>query len=273
MRKWFIPGMLLACLVTILLWTIMAGLHRRPFQPFSITAADFLHFAPTSTVGVVRTIRLDPDEPGAINIMALQIVSAGGARQVIRLAHGYNMPMCMKIKGYRVEEISGAGQRGAEGEKVGDRRNQQPLIQVWRLTSSTGAHAVWITRILRAADLLDANLDVCSLPFPRVGIPDDPGWNPQGIGWAALRHPVRWFRQSLRSAWNSARCDLAVFLRFKQPAWASDELLTMVASSELVTEQGDLAAVIHRLEQEQSSILCQARDYQRDGKSGGSKGR
>ena len=69
------------------------------------------------------------------------------------------------------------------------------------------------------------------MAFPRVGIPDDPGWAPRGMTLKGLRHPVRNTRLFLRSKWNSSRADLLTFLGLKQPAWASDDLLTLVAGS------------------------------------------
>jgi len=259
---------LIACMLVVMLWAGFAALHRRPFAPFSETAAVYAGFAPTSSVGQVRQIEMDPDEPGALNIMAAAITAAGQPRSIVRLTHGYNMPMCMRIKHYKVEAIEYISGKdpGYRLQVTGhitqvDTNSPPPLIQAWRLTSPTGAKAIWLTRILRSADLSDTGVDVCDLPFPRVGIPDAPDWNPKGIGWETLRNPWRWFRLTLRSAWNSARCDLAVFLRLKQPPWASDEVLTMVASSDFSKDISDEMALVCELALIQQSILKQARDF------------
>jgi hypothetical protein len=102
--------------------------------------------------------------------------------------------------------------------------------QVWRLTSSSGQASLWVTAMIRAGDFGETDADVRSMPFPRIGIPDDPRWAPRGLTWRSLRHPIRNFRQFLRAKWNNSRCDLATFLGLRQPAWANDELLTLVAA-------------------------------------------
>jgi hypothetical protein len=68
------------------------------------------------------------------------------------------------------------------------------------------------------------------MPFPRIGVPDDPGWKPRGLTLESLRHPVVNFRKYLNLKWNNSRRDLLVFMGLKQPPWASDELLTVVAA-------------------------------------------
>lgn len=261
---------ILAGLALVTVWIILAAFHRRPFRPFSLTSADFAAFAPTSTHWRLRPIQLDSDEPGALNIMAVQLHDQDGRKIIVRLVHGYNMPMCMKIKGFKVEPIGGYGRKEAgENEGAPDSGvrcqvsgySSNALLQIWRLASSTGARAIWATRILRAPDLSDTGIDVCSLPFPRVGIADEPQWRPQGIGWETLRHPWRWMRGTLRSAWNSARCDPLVFLRLKQPAWASDELLTLVASDELTQDWGKEEVEAEAINHAQAEILEQLREY------------
>jgi hypothetical protein len=70
---------------------------------------------------------------------------------------------------------------------------------------------------------------VDAMKFPRVDGPEDPNWIPRGVTWRSLRHPVAGLRRYLRSRWNSSRQDWLTFLRWRQPAWASEELLTFVS--------------------------------------------
>jgi hypothetical protein len=142
----------------------------------------------------------------------------------VRLAHGYNMPDCMRIKHYQVELIQ-------------DSRKDQPLagghrVQVWRLISQSGERAVWVTSMLDAGDMSETEVDVRSMAYPKVGVPDDPGWVPRGVDREFLKHPVRDFRRLLRTKWNNANCDWAVFFKLRQRAFASDEMLTLVAATE-----------------------------------------
>jgi hypothetical protein len=85
--------------------------------------------------------------------------------------------------------------------------------------------------MLRAGDYEPTVDDVRSMPFPRVATPDDPRWKPEGLTWASLRHPIREIRTRLRARWNSSRTDVLTFLRLRRPAWASEELLTLVSCS------------------------------------------
>jgi hypothetical protein len=102
--------------------------------------------------------------------------------------------------------------------------------QVWRLTSGAGDVSVWATGIIRAGDFAGTDMDVRDMPFPRIGTPDDPNWAPHGLTWKSLGHPVDNFRKFLNLKWNNSRRDVLVFLGLKQPPWASDEMLTVVAA-------------------------------------------
>jgi hypothetical protein len=208
---------------------------------------------------------------------------------LVRLVHGYNMPDCMRIKGYKVELLEDRRQRSevrdqrseGGGQRTDDRRRMTgnshvpvldqhsgssilqysnipasrilnpassntptlqysniPIfqhIQVWRVTSSIGDVTIWITGMLNAGDFSETDIDIRSMAFPRVGIPDNPDWLPRGMTVSGMKHPLTNFHLFLRSKWNTARSDLATFLRLKQPAWASGELLTLVAASPMIT--------------------------------------
>ena len=149
----------------------------------------------------------------------------------MRLVHGYNMRDCMRIKGYEVELV--ADTRDTPNSPINQSSNQPSpgRYQLWRLVSETGDVSIWSTVMLRAGDFSETGVDCRSMAFPRIGIPDDPRWMPEGITVKSFRHPVRNFRMMLRAKWNKSRRDLGTFLRLKQPAWASDEMLTLVGVS------------------------------------------
>jgi hypothetical protein len=266
---------LVVCVVTVGFWEVMAGRSSRAFQPSGLIAYDLRGFTPESASWSVRfvSVNSDPIEP---NIAVYEVRDKRPERHEelpnhsdthtltysdtpvwVRLVHGYNMPDCMRIKGYNVELLDDIRLRqeaavrqglqplamqawGAEGKSPVTLPPRNPVtdtppfprkIQVWRLTSSTGDMSIWVTGMLKAGGFSETDVDVRSMAFPRIGIPDDPGWLPRGITLKSLRHPIRDFRLLLRTEWNNARCDLATFLKLKQPAWADEELLTLVAAS------------------------------------------
>lgn len=144
-------------------------------------------------------------------------------RLVFRVVHGYNLCDCMRIKGYTVELQE--DRRTAAGENpLGGR------LQVWRMVSPGGDVSFWVSGVVRAGGFAGTDVDVREMAFPRVGVPDDPNWVPRGVTWSSLRHPVDNLRIFFRALWNSARCDLLTFLKLRKPAWANDELLTLVAA-------------------------------------------
>jgi hypothetical protein len=106
-----------------------------------------------------------------------------------------------------------------------------PAVQVWAVTSQAGDRTIWVTSMLRATDFTLTDVDVRDMAFPRVGTPDAQGWESRGLTLSSLRQPVRNLRIFLRAKWNASRCDVLTFLRLRQPAWASDELLTLVSAS------------------------------------------
>jgi len=264
--EWLIAGMLIFFVVIVAFWEIMSSRSRRLFQPFQVNASDFESFAPGSPAWRVRAlpVRPDPIEP---NILAYAVSSAAGANHnrqivdrgsaIVRLVHGYNMVDCMRIKGYQVELIRdnrqepGSDGRGHDAERflpsgcnkgVGpaDRAEDRSVeggdqgagrwIQVWRLVSGAGDVSIWVTSMIRVGDFVQTDIDLRSMAFPRVGVADDPAWLPRGLTLKSLRDPVKNFRLLMRKKWNNARCDLATFLKLRQPAWASDDLLTLVTA-------------------------------------------
>ena len=294
-KKWLVPFVLLAGMVLVAFWEIMANRSRDPFRPFTITAEDFRTFSPSSSGWSFKSfpVSCTPSEP---NILAFKVVNSGNNASVtglyhvsrityhdtpilVRLVHGYNMADCMRIKGYKVElmgeqrakskaqsaglgtrrngntekrrngsgslepgtqnsELATSIQEESSGRLPCDARTQNPAssiqypgfppqadfrrgrmrqwstppadrsqvlnhIQIWRLTSGSGDVSIWVTSMIRAGDFSLTDVDVRSMPFPRVGVPDDPGWFPRGFTWSSLRHPVKEFGLFMRAKWNT----------------------------------------------------------------------
>ena len=223
MKKYLLPLLLVACTLVVAFWQIMARRSAQPFRPFDLTASDFAGFAPAMPGWAVQTLAIATNDPAEPNILALQVTRASmpaGAwppSYLVRLVHGYNMPMCMKIKGYSVNALADLRKGGAA----------VPL-QVWRVVGSAGEREVWATTMIRAGRFEPTDVDIGSMAFPRVDVPDDPRWVPQGVTWDDVRHPVASIRRWARARWNASRTDVLTFLRLRQPAWASEELLSYV---------------------------------------------
>ena len=237
LRAWLVPGLLILCVVVVAFWEIAARRSARPFQPFDLTAEDFAAFQPRVAGWDIRPMAVKLDDPLEPNILAYEGLR-DGVRVQVRLVHGYNMPMCMKIKQYDVKEITGEGLRttdyGLQTTDYGLRSAEEARakrIQAWLLTSPGGERSFWLTSILKAGDLGVTGVDIRTLAFPRVDVPDDPRWFPRGLTWSSLRHPIAGLRRYFRARWNAARADWLTFLRLRQPAWASEELLTYVSCS------------------------------------------
>lgn len=286
MREWVVALALVGCVILVAVWELMANQSRAPFRPFLLTSSKFSSFTPSSRDWRFRPfpIQSDPIEP---NILLFEMtrrssaarpdVASNGSNQageaqskrvgfpiIVRLVHGYNMCDCMRIKGYKVDplldfrESVGQVRRNASEPDLLDR------VQVWRLVSPVGDVSIWVSSMLRAGDFSKTDVDVRSLAFPRVGVADDPGWLPRGMTLKSLRHPIRNFRLYLRAAWNNARCDWATFLKLRQPAWASDELLTLVAhSSQQSIRAGDEADAVMEVLSAHHQMYIQLGQWQR----------
>jgi len=218
-------ALVIAALGTVIFWETMANRSRKPFADFELTAEDFKGFVPVGEGWAVRKLPVGSDrtEP---NILAFELArktgpesqrrACGGSRVITRLVHGYNMPDCMRLKGYKVELIGHGAPAGT---------------QAWRLKAQGGREEIWLTSIVTAGDFRETGIDTRAMPFPRIAGPVDSGWVSKGITRETLRHPIEALRTYLRERWNSSRCDPATFLRLRQPAWASDELLTVVVAT------------------------------------------
>ena len=222
MRKHIVPGLLVACTLLVAFWIVASQRYAKPFKPFNLTHADFAGYCPVLEGSLVKAVVLSSYDPAEPNIAAFGVeqgMAGDGPRLSVRLVHGYNMPMCMKIKGYTVEGVV------AQGLKPG------VPVQFWRVTSSAGEVSIWATTMIRSDDFSVTPVEVTSMAFPRVDVPDDPNWVPRGFTRDDLRHPVQSLRLWFRARWNASRTDPLTFLRLRQPAWASEELLTYVSRS------------------------------------------
>lgn len=264
-----VPYVLIVCIIIVVVWEFMANRSKNPFRPFDLTAESLVGFKPSAEGWVFYpvTVNSSPIEP---NIIALRVEKVGDSRVpvYVRLVHGYNMRDCMRLKGYKVELVedrsSSSSAKASEDKEDGrqktdvrsqmsevrdpttDKRQQTTACrsQIWRLTSRAGDVSIWVTSMLKAGDFSVVDMDVRSMPFPRVSVPDDPGWVPRGVTLASLRHPIDNFNSFLRSKWNNARCDLATFLRLKTPSWASNEILTVVSCSQGPSVKNDQEGVV-----------------------------
>ena len=236
-RELAVALLLIASALLIAGWEVAARLAARPFDELRLKPSDFFGFKPDTTEWRLRLVhsKTTPTEPTAV-AYELRYIKPGAqnsAPLLSRIVHGYNMVDCMRIKGYKVERLIDSRQTplffGAGGAtaELKEWLNGMP-VQVWRLTSSTGKVSIWATTMLRINDFAATATDTRDMAFPRIGSPDDPAWQPTGIKISSFRHPVRNARNAIKARWNASRCDAATFLRLRQPAWASTEMLTFV---------------------------------------------
>jgi len=198
---------------------------------------------------------IDAENSTDPNIMGMELAGESASdgpapRFFVRLVHGYNMPMCMKIKYYTVGKIQDRGIRAVTDPKLqsafkiqdppaGEEKSsvQNPTLsvefpfQLWRLTSGAGTVSLWVTTMIRAGDFAPTREDICSMAFPRVETPDDPNWVPRGLTREDLKHPVSSFQRWWRSRWDGARWDVLTLLRLRRPVSGSEELLSYVTRS------------------------------------------
>jgi len=281
-----IPMVLLLCVAVIVFWEVMANRSRRPFRVFDLNSDDFVTFQPASDEWSVERIKVVADDPSAPNLLAFLVKRVDGKRTdvrgqgsevsglgsnvygqwskvsslpiLVRLVHGYNMPDCMRLKGYKVEEMGevrsqGSGVRGQGSENkdqmsdpcptshcppLAERSNVYglwsdvfPLVQLWRLTSDIGERSVMASAMIRATDFGGTDVDICSMSFPKIAAVLGPEGAVEGFKTSSLRHPVRSLRLFLAAKWNNSRSDLLTFLRLRQPAWASNDYLAFTSAS------------------------------------------
>ncbi len=254
-----VAALLVLCVTLVVAWEIAAKVASRPFDELRLNPEAFSGFTPQSPQWSIRLIGVQstPTEPTVIayrvqrDLSSLSsLPSVQNAPLLIRIVHGYNMVDCMRIKQYKVTLLADARSKIENRKSKIENQNIPPTslpaprlpfpvstfdfpisnlpYQLWRLTSSIDESSIWVTTMLRSADFGVTTVDTRDMAFPRVGNPDDPSWAPTGVKWSSFRHPIRNLRDFIRAKWNASRCDIWTFLGLRQPAWASDEMLTMV---------------------------------------------
>jgi hypothetical protein len=259
-RDAVIAALLIGCAAVVGFWQIMAHRSRQAFNRFELSAEDFGDFAPASRPWFIARLPIPPD-PLEPNIQAYSfrrrypVTPAESRAVMVRLVHGYNMRDCMRIKGFRVDLVEDFREGGLPVERRtwnAPAAGPAPIgrVQVWRVASDIGDAEIWITSMLHAWDFSESDMDTRSMAFPRVNVPDSQGWSPQGLTLRSLKRPIHNLRVFLRSRWNASRNDLATFLRLKQPAWASEDILTLVTTAQgrLSREEDEAAVVAHALD-------------------------
>jgi hypothetical protein len=232
-------------------------------------------FQPALEGWIVRTLPITRDDLIDANIAAYSLVrdyssSVTNNRQPItnnpyltRLVHGYNMPMCMKMKYYTVEKILDNRVRPISDPKLHSAFHSAPQqlstittqqlasrelpFQLWRLTSSVGTVSIWVTTMIRADDFSPTMEDICSMVFPRIEIPDDPHWIPRGLGMEDLKHPGVAFNLWYHSRWDGSRWDVLTFMGLRRPARTSEELLSYVTRIDGLPDNDAISADIQTL--------------------------
>ncbi|MBA4388892.1 MAG: hypothetical protein C0404_12990 [Verrucomicrobia bacterium] len=234
LRERLAGGVLILCAIVVGGWILLAWAAERPYAALDLNAGSFAGFNPASGGARFKRIAVgdDPQEPNVL-VYQLRPGDRGAPGQeaepvLVRLVHGYNMPDCMRIKGYKVEPM--AGRTGPREMNGGAGSATNAAWQLWKVVSGNNQTSVWVTSMLRVDDFAYTGIDVRSMAFPRVDVPDDPGLVINGFEFSDLWHPVETGSKFIRSKWNSSRCDLLTFLRLRQPAWVDNRLLTLVTA-------------------------------------------
>ncbi len=230
--------MVMLCVGIVAFWMLAARHAARGFSPLRLSDGDFSTFLPVSENWQSRIVyvRSSPIEPTITAYELRPVIRAGASVPpggdtpvLVRIVHGYNMVDCMRIKHFGVDLLE-TNLSDWQAYEAGLRSAPAlPPVQIWRLQEPREPARVWISSMLSAEDFTGTAVDTRDMAFPRVGMPDDPAYRPTGLRWRSFRRPIYNFRMFLRSRWNASRMDLLTFLRLRQPAWASDVLLTIVS--------------------------------------------
>lgn len=213
-------GILVAiCLVVAAVWYFLAS-RDVIFTPFKLSQKDFNDFDPVIFNEKPERINLPVSavEPNIVGYLY-----KGGSLNfqpfIVRLIHGYNMPECMRLKGYTVENI---------GKKC---LNSGLKLEYWKLTSTIADTYLWVTAQLKSSDFSPSDSSTRDMIFPRMSLWDNPSWEPQGFVLSDLKHPFTALKRLVNRKWSNARCNLLVFLKLKKHPWASEEELTLVGAT------------------------------------------
>ena len=229
-ERW-VAAVLVLAVALVAFWEIMGRYSSRAWKPFEASAERMAGFEPVLPGWRLESIPVgnDPLEPNIVAYRARPQDTRPTPPVLVRVAHGYNMPDCMRIKHYAVD-LEADSRGGADAATAAPIVEGMPC-QVWRLTSPTDDESIWLTTMLRAYNLSATDRDIRSMAFPKVGTPDDPDWNPQGFTLRSLRRPIYNFKRVLRAKWNASRSDPLTFLGLRQPAYMSNETYTLVTTA------------------------------------------
>jgi hypothetical protein len=297
-RQHIVSGLMVFCTLLAAFWLVMSWSSRRSYDSFTLTPEKMATFHPALEGWDVRALPITRDDLIDANIAAYSLVRDSSSsvinnrqpipnnRFLVRLVHGYNMPMCMKMKYYTVEKILDYKVRPVADPKLRSAfRNAKTIydgtgelftsvpegyplpIQLWRLTSSVGTVSIWATTMIQSDDFSPTEDDICSMAFPRIDIPDDPNWVPRGLAWDDLRHPKAAFMRWFRSRWDGARWDVLTFLRLRRPVRTSEELLSYVTLIEVVAENNTNAIDIRELLEAHGTMLKELQGWRNSGES------
>ena len=122
-RSALVPALLVGGSLLLAFWLVMAERSARPGKGYALRASDISSFQPVIPGWAIRVKSIDAENPTDPNIMALELVGESASngsfpRFFVRLVHGYNMPMCMKIKYYTIEKIQDHGIRSVTDPKL-----------------------------------------------------------------------------------------------------------------------------------------------------------
>jgi hypothetical protein len=108
-QKYLMPGLLVICTLLVAFWQVMSWVSRRPYESFALTPESMVSCQPALEGWVVRALPITRDKLVDANIASYSVAqdssSSPNNHFLVRLVHGYNMPMCMKMKYYTVEKI------------------------------------------------------------------------------------------------------------------------------------------------------------------------
>lgn len=220
-----LPAGLILCVAVVGFWEYMSHRSLRPYAEYRIRIESFAGFQWDRRAWKITDITVASDDPTAPTMLSFAVESREWPPAILRLTHGYNMPECMEIKGYQTQLVG--DQRAVGG------------CQLWQIVSDVQVTSVWTTAMISSSDLSITGLDTREMPFPRVLSGENAKWVPRGITWGSLRHPIRGLKAFLADRWNASRSDLGTFLKLRQPAMASDEILTAVINMNLPAKSDD----------------------------------
>jgi hypothetical protein len=121
-RHYLVPGLLVTCTLLLAFWIGASRLTGKSSEPYDLTAKDFTGYQPMLDGWAIQVLPVVGDGVIDANIAAYTLVRDTSSaytnnhspstipapypsRLLSRLVHGYNMPMCMKMKYYTVEKI------------------------------------------------------------------------------------------------------------------------------------------------------------------------